>query len=49
MRVYRIILSLLLAAAIAFGIWYCVSMYQEQGTQQKGLLVQDGYVEYDIY
>lgn len=49
MKVYRIILTIVLVAVIAFGVWYCISAYNEQNSDKKGLLVQDEYAEYSLY
>lgn len=49
MKIYRIILTIVLVAVIAFGVWYCLSAYNEQSSGEKGLLVKDKYAEYSLY
>lgn len=43
MKVYRIVLVLILVAAIGCGIWYCVYTYNEQRSNKDGLLVWEQY------
>lgn len=43
MKVYRIILTIVLVAVIAFGVWYCLSAYNERSSSEKGLLVEEKY------
>ena len=38
-RIYRYILVGLMAAAIGFGVWYCVYTYEDQKTIKNGTLV----------
>ena len=38
-RIYRYILVGLMAAAIGFGIWYCVYTYEEQKSIKDGTLI----------
>ncbi len=42
MKIYRSFLVVLIIVAIGFGVWYCVSSYQEQQTIKDGTLVFDG-------
>ncbi|MGN1155242.1 MAG: hypothetical protein ACI4TK_03620 [Agathobacter sp.] len=49
MKVYRIILAIILVITIAWGVWYCVSTYNEHSSDKKGILVQEEYAEYSIY
>ena len=39
MKVYRGILVLILSLAVIGVVWYCISMYSEQRSIDKGLLV----------
>lgn len=43
MKVYKIILTVVLVAAIVFGVWYCLSAYNEQRSGERGMLVQGQY------
>ena len=43
MKVYKIILTVVLVAVIAFGVWYCLTTYNEQSSSEKGLLVEEKY------
>ena len=45
MKTYRIILAIVLVAIIAFGVWYCVSAYNEQRSTEKGILVEHNHFE----
>ena len=40
MKVYKIILTIVLVAVIAFGVWYCLATYNERSSEEKGMLVQ---------
>ena len=40
MKVYKFILTIVLVAVIAFGVWYCLASYNEQRSEEKGMLVQ---------
>ena len=39
MKVYRGVLIAILVLTICYGIWYCVSAYNEQRQTERGLLV----------
>ena len=43
MKVYTIFLVIILVAVIAFGVWYCISAYNEQSSTEKGLLVESSH------
>ena len=43
MKVYRIVLAVILVFIIGFGVWYCISTYNEQRSNKDGLLVWDKY------
>ena len=45
MRVYKMILVLIIAAAFIFGVWYCVTAYNEQRSTDKGTLVYEEYAK----
>ena len=49
MKVYRVVLVIILVIAIVWGVWYCISAYNEQSSSEKGMLVQDDYAEYSLY
>ena len=38
-RVYRYVLVTLLIGLIVWGIWYVVSLYNDEGTHEEGILV----------
>ncbi len=49
MKVYRTILAIILVAVVGFGIWYCVSVYNEQRSDKDGLLVWEQYaIQWDV-
>ena len=43
MRVYKLILVLIIAAAFIFGVWYCYTTYNEQRSTDRGMLVYEEY------
>lgn len=47
MRAYKMFLVLILIVAFVFGVWYCVTAYNEQRSTEKGTLVYEQYN--DIY
>lgn len=44
MRLYKSFLVLVIVIAIGWGVWYCVSSYQEQPSNIDGTLVYE-----DVY
>ncbi len=52
MRLYRCFLVVLLIMVIGFGVWYCVSVFDEEKTSMDGTLVFGGgayAADYSIY
>ena len=45
MKIYRFILAVILVLAIGVGIWYCISAYNEERTDEEGLLVWEEMFE----
>lgn len=41
MRLYKSFLVLVIVIAIGWGVWYCVSSYQEQPSNIDGTLVYE--------
>lgn len=45
-KIYRCIIGSLMVLAIAFGVWYVFSTYNEQTSDKDGTLVQHEVIEY---